>query len=368
VSSAAPRVAVVTGWSADRAPGLARYATELVAALERTGAVADRAGVELTVVDPSRTGAARVAWSQSALLGRLLRLAPALVHVTAPPSPLAWRGPTVLTLHDLSLLRSPAWHPRRRGLLSAPLLRTSARRATRLIVPSRATAADVAALLDLDPGRIAVIPEAPAGWFRPVTDAATLQATARRYGVRPGCVLAVGTLEPRKNLARLADACSRLRADGWDGQLVLAGADGWPDPELKRRIAAAQATTGEPIIRLLGRVPDDDLPALLSLAGAVAYPSLLEGFGLPIVEAMACGAVVVTADQGATAEVAGDAAVLVDPEDTAALAAGLAAALTPGPTRDRLLAAGPVRAATFTWEAAAHATAEVYARTLEDAA
>ena len=267
----ASRVAFVDGWSPLHAPGLARYADELLAAFRRTGVVPG-----LVAVDAQRSGGARVAWSQTVLPARLARVRPSLVHVAAPPVPMAWRGPVVLTLHDLSLLRAPQWHPRRRALLSGALLRSSVRGASRVIVPSRATAADAASLLHLDPARVHVIPEAAAGHLRRVTDRAVLAAAAQRYGIRSGCVLAVGTLEPRKNLGRLADACARLRTDGWDGQLVLAGTDGWADAELRRRLAAAGATTGELAIRALGHVPDADLPVLLSLAGAVAYPSLLD--------------------------------------------------------------------------------------------
>jgi len=113
-------------------------------------------------------------------------------------------------------------------------------------------------------------------------------------------------------------------------------------------------------VRRLGHVPEADLPALLSMAGAFAYPSLLEGFGLPVVEALACGVPTITSARGATAEVAGDAALLVDPLDVVGLAAAIERALAPGPERDRLMAAGPVRAAMFDWDTAARVTARVY--------
>ena len=352
MSGPVPRAALVGGWPADHAPGLARYATELLSAFRRTGA-ADAVPCNL-----SRTGLSRLAWTQAVLPWRLRRMRPDVCHVAAAPAPLAWRGPLVLTLHDVSLLREPGLHPRRRVRLGVPLLRDAVRRATRIIVPSQATAADAERLLGVDPARLHVIAEAPAAHFRPITDPAALDAVARRYGVEPGGLLALGTLEPRKNLARLVDAWSSLRADGWGGQLILAGANGWPDTALQARLDDPALA---PAIRRLGFVADADLPALLSMAGAVAYPSLLEGFGLPVVEALACGAPTVTADRGATAEVAGDAALLVDPEDVAAIAAALRLALTDGATRERLRTAGPARAARFTWETAARETAAVYA-------
>jgi alpha-1,3-rhamnosyl/mannosyltransferase len=135
------------------------------------------------------------------------------------------------------------------------------------------------------------------------------------------------------------------------------GDRGWHDRALDERLARDDARD----VRRLGYVPDADLPALLSLAGVLAYPSLGEGYGLPVIEALACGTPTVTSDRGATAEVAGDAALLVDPEDPTALADALELALTRGPVRDRLAEAGPARAARFTWDEAAAATSRVYA-------
>lgn len=346
------RVGFVADWSPTRAPGLARYASELLSAL-RGGANA----LDITEMGRRRSGAVRLAWTQAVLPARLARLRPDVCHLTGYPAPLAWRGPTVLTLHDVSLLRAPATHPWARVAVMSPLLRHAVRQATAVIVPSRATADDAMKLLGVDASRIHHIPEAPASIFRRVTDEARLADLARRHRLEPGYLLALGTREPRKNLSRLVDAWLRLRADGWNGQLVLAGPDGWRSGPLDARLAEL-AIAGP--VRRLGHVPDDDLPTLLSLAGAFAYPSLLEGFGLPVVEALACGVPTVTSDRGATAEIAGDAALLVDPTDVPAMAGALARALTPGPERDRLVAAGPCRAAAFTWAAAADATARVY--------
>jgi len=355
------RVAYVAGWSPVRAPGLARYATELLAALRRATPGGER--LALLELGPSHGGAVRVAWTQGPLPWRLRRAHPDIVHLTSYPAPIVGHLPSVLTLHDLSLLREPATHPRRRVVVMTPLLRLAARRAHRVIVPSRATADDATRLLGLDPERLHVIPEAPSARFRRVSEPEALADLARRYDLRPGFLLALGTLEPRKNLPSLVAAWTSLRSAGWDGQLVLAGADGWRTSSLDARLTDTLAARD---VRRLGRVEDPDLPALLSLAGAFAYPSLLEGFGLPVVEALACGVPTVTADRGATAEVAGDAAILVDPTDVPALAAAIERAITPGPERDRLVAAGPVRAAMFDWDRAARETANVYRLVAED--
>ncbi|MFN8621975.1 MAG: glycosyltransferase family 1 protein [Chloroflexota bacterium] len=355
-----PAVAYVAGWSMQRAPGLARYADELLAAL-RDVAPAPR----IDALTARRSGLARIAWAQTEVPARLARLRPDVCHVTASPAPLAWRGPVVLTVHDLSLLREPASHPRGRARLGAPLLRRSVARAHAVIVPSQATAADARRLLGVPDDRLHVIPEAAATCFRRIEDPEVLARVAARHGVRPGSVLAVGTLEPRKNLERLVEAWVRLRTAGYDGQLVLAGTVGWGAERLLARLADPAIA---PDVRRLGRVADADLPALLSMAGAVAYPSRLEGFGLPVVEAIACGAPVVVARGGAPEEVAGDVAIAVDASDVVALAEGLARALEPGPERDRLRSAGPVRAAAFSWDAAARATWRVYEQAAGSAA
>lgn len=352
MTTGALRVGFVAGWSPTRAPGLARYATELLAALRR---VAPRD--ELVELSFDGEGLRRLAWTQGPLPMALRRAGVDLAHLTSHPAPLIGRRPAVLTIHDLSLLRASDTHPRRRVVVMTPLLRSAARRATRVIVPSQATADDATRLLDLDPSRIHVIHEAASAAFRRVDDAAVLDAAARRFAVRPGYLLALGTLEPRKNLVTLVDAWLRCRSAGWDGQLVLAGGDGWRTEALDARLADPAVA---PHVRRLGHVPEPDLAALLSMAGAFAYPSLLEGFGLPVVEALACGVPTVTSARGATAEVAGDAALLVDPLDPVALAGAIERALAPGMERDRLMAAGPVRAAMFDWDAAARATLHVY--------
>ena len=352
MSGASLRVGYVAGWPPRRAPGLARYATELLAALRST-----TPQHELVELSLDRTGAARLAWTQSVLPWRVRRAYLDVCHVTSYPTPVVGRAPIVLTLHDLSLLREPGTHPRRRVAAMTPLLRMAALRATAIIVPSRATRDDAERLLHLDPAYVHVIPEAASPRFRRVTDQDALVAIALRHAVTPGYLLALGTLEPRKNLPALVDAWLRVRARGWDGQLVLAGGDGWRNERLHARLADPAVV---PHVRRLGHVADADLPGLLTMAGAFGYPSLLEGFGLPVVEALACGTPTVTADRGATAEVAGDAAILADPTDVGALVAALERALMPGPERDRLALAGPLRAARFDWDTAARATADVY--------
>jgi glycosyltransferase involved in cell wall biosynthesis len=351
MSASGLRVGFDASWCSDRQTGIGRYAGELLAGLRRVAP--QHRYLELR---PTRPWAGRVGWTQAVVPVQLRRARVDVCHFTHYHAPLAWRGPMVLTLHDLTLLELPTLHPRRRVTAMAPLLRTTIGRAAAVIVPSRTTRDGALRLLGVPDERLHVIPEAPAAAFRRVTDEVALRAVQERYGLTRGFVLAVGTLEPRKNLVALVDAWATLRARGCEGVLVLVGDRGWQTRALDERLARGDAAA----VRRLGYVPDADLPALLTLAGAFAYPSLGEGFGLPVIEALACGTPTVTSGLGATAEVAGDAALLVDPRDRGALADALEQALTPGATRDRLTAAGPRRAATYSWDAAATATARVY--------
>jgi alpha-1,3-rhamnosyl/mannosyltransferase len=184
----------------------------------------------------------------------------------------------------------------------------------------------------------------------------------RRYGIRAGdYILFAGPLEPRKNVARLLDAVQRLRAKSGDvPPLVLAGPSGWRNDEIMTRIRSAGSS-----LRLLGVVPRRDLVALMGGASVLAYPSLMEGFGLPVLEAMACGTRIVASRIGPIVEIAGDSAVLVDPTDTEDIAEGLRRVLEDSRLRADLAKAGLARAAQFSWERTAARTLSVYAKALD---
>jgi glycosyltransferase involved in cell wall biosynthesis len=243
----------------------------------------------------------------------------------APPS-----CPLVVTVHDLAVLRHPEtfnqW-TRRYSRLCVP----RAARAARLVIAvSEHTKRELVELLDTPEEKIRVVLNGVADVFGPDGPAET-----------GDYVLAVGTLEPRKNLARLAEATRRLGVE-----LRVVGAPGWGRVEM-----------GEDGVRRLGRVSDEELARLYRGARCLAYPSLYEGFGIPIVEAMASGTPVVTSRGGATEEVAGGAAVLVDPLDPAAIVAGIEEAVA---RREELVRAGFERAREFSWAETARRTAEVY--------
>jgi glycosyltransferase involved in cell wall biosynthesis len=287
---------------------------------------------------------------------------PALLHSVDHVAPKwgPWRS--VVTLHDLAFMLYPTTHtPASRAYYAAT--GESVRHAERVIAVSQRTASDAVRLLGVDPARVRVVHEAAAPSFSPRA-ADTLAPLAQRLGfdADPGrpYILFVGTLEPRKNVPLLLDAFARLRRR-LDAQLLVVGGRGWLDEP----IFAAHARSGVgDAARFLGSLGEDDLAVLYSHAGVLALPSLYEGFGLPVLEAMACGAPVVCSNAGPLPEVAGDAAVFLNPDDPDAWAATMLDVLTNASLRAELRRRGFARTKEFSWERTARATREVYREAL----
>ncbi|HMH50826.1 MAG TPA: glycosyltransferase family 1 protein [Candidatus Acidoferrum sp.] len=268
----------------------------------------------------------------------------------------------VLTVHDLTLLRFPEWHPARRLAVMVPALGPAMRQADRIIAPSCSTRDDLVRLLSVDPERISIVPYGVAPNFTPGS-AASVTARLEAFGLRPGeYVLFMGTIEPRKNLLRLLEAVEQAAPK--IGPLVVAGGRGWNDDRILRTMARLESAGR---VRSLGYVPDDARPALLGGARAFAFPSLYEGFGLPPLEAMACGTPVVTSNVASLPEVVGDAALCVDPTDVAALAAALTRVWSDDALHADLRARGLARAALFSWDRTARLTLDVYRTVLDRA-
>lgn len=259
-------------------------------------------------------------------------------------------GRAAVTIHDLSFLRVPETADAGlRAYLSAAVPR-AVTRADHVFADSAHTRQDLIDLLGVPPDRISVLLSATSPHFRRVEDAAALAEVRARYGLDGPFILGLGTLEPRKNLARLMEAFARLRAEGVAHHLILVGGRGWLDDPI---FAHVERLGLRDSARFLGYVPDADLPALYSLADAFAFPSLYEGFGLPPLEALACGTPTVVSDTSSLPEVVGDAALLVPPTDVDALAAALRRLLDDAALGARLRVAGPSRAASFSWDTAA---------------
>ena len=366
-----PRVGVVAEQLLRPVPGgVGRYVRALAAHLPVEAAV-DRGAVEFLVarhpaeqlaaagLPPAQTR--RLAWPgrlvtrtwvtlrrpglPSSLLDDL-----DLVHATSAAVPPTRGRPLVATVHDLAFRHYPEAYPAAGRRYHERSARIVADEAARVLVHSEATARDLAELYGVDRGRVTItplgveVPEEP--------DHAGAGRLLRDLGVRGPFLLAVGTLEPRKNLPRLLDAFGEVTAELPDHWLVVVGPVGW-GPRLR-------PTWDSVRVKLAGPVGDRLLHALYQAADGLAYPSLYEGFGLPVLEAMANGTPVLTSDRSSLPEVAGDAALLVDPLDRAAIAAGLVRLAGDAGLRERLTEAGRRRAAGFTWRATAAATWATY--------
>jgi glycosyltransferase involved in cell wall biosynthesis len=296
----------------------------------------------------------RSVWMQFFLPVILRELRPDVVHFTNYLAPLMPGVPYVVSFHDMSLSLVPECHTLKKRLLTSSLIPAVARAARLILCPSESTRRDVQRLLRVDPARLRVIPYAPAPTFHPVTEGPQV---LERYGVQPPYFLYVGTLEPRKNLARALRAFARTASSLPDHRFVLVGQKGWKYEEVLRE-AARPELAGRVVF--LGYIPEQDIPALYTHATAFVYPSLYEGFGLPVVDAMACGAPVITSRTSSLGEIAEGAAVLVDPLDEQGLADALHALATDAALRGDLRARGLARAATFSWERTARETLVAY--------
>jgi glycosyltransferase involved in cell wall biosynthesis len=314
----------------------------------------ERIGRSVGTDGPLR-GLRYLAWLQTAADSEVRAVGAAVVHYTNGVAPLRSRQPFALSIVDLSLLRRPGDHPASR-LALAPFLVSAARRARLIIVPSRATAHEVRRLLHVSAERVVVIPLASrtAVGAKFVNHSMTNEVIGRLGLDRGRFVLSLGTIEPRKNHARLLAAFERLARDDAGLRLVLTGRWGWRTTAFRRALAVSPVRDR---VVVTGHVADDVVGALLRSCAVMVYPSLYEGFGLPVLEAMAAGSPVVTSAVSSLPEAAGGAAILVDPYDVASIAAGITEAIA---RRDELIAAGYARAAGRSWLDVGRETLDAY--------
>lgn len=347
--------------------GPATYGIRLAQVLGRLEGVrltvlTDRAGIEGlvgcgVVVVPSRGGIDRLRWQYVALPRALRSLDCAVFHDTKNALPPSLRVPAVVTVHDLAYHRCPGSF----GLASRWFLRIATqdavRRAARIVVPSAATARDVADIHAAHADRVRIVPHG----IDPFPGCAKedLDRVRRQHALPERFVLHVGTVQARKNVDVLIAAVRMLRERGWPQRCVIAGRRGW------RSTAAFAEIERDDTAMYLGEVPIGDLPALYSLADAFASPSAYEGFGFTVADALAAGTPVVVSDTSSLPEVCGDAALVVPEATAAAFADGLERVLGEAELRRALIAAGPRRAAEFSWELAARQTLAVYREALD---
>jgi glycosyltransferase involved in cell wall biosynthesis len=299
--------------------------------------------------------------AEQAVLPRVLARAQlGLVHFPHYNLPFLYRGPFVVTIHDLFPFDFPDIHsgPLPRAV-NQSLMRQAVRRATRIITPSKATARGLTARFPRSDGRISAIPEAADERFSPARDATAETAWQARLGIRPPYVFYLGQWKAYKNLPVLIEAFSMVLQTHPNLQLVLAGDDP-RHPEVRR--AADRLPAGSVV--LPGRLPDAAVPDLYRGAAMLILPSRAEGFGLPVIEAMACGVPIVCSDLPVLREIADGVATFCDPTSPAEFARAIASTVdesTPGARRDR----GLERARRFTWDSAAERTVGLYEEVLQ---
>jgi glycosyltransferase involved in cell wall biosynthesis len=337
----------------DRLTGVERYAASLI------GSLAELARGELVLFtnsDPpaplsrlpvelvrAPAPAPRVLLDQAWLPAAALRAGVRLLHTLAFPTPVLWRGRSVVTVHDATPWLYPETISTGMRFYYRPLFPQALRRASAICTVSEAARSDLVRAAGVAPERVRVTPNGVSEDF--------FRARAPD-GPRTPYLLAVGTVEPRKNLAALLDAFRLLRREGRDLELLLAGRSGWG--------SALPLGDLAPYVRRLGQVPDAELPALYAGASCFVLPSLYEGFGLPLAEAMAAGVPAVASDIPALRELGGDAVGYAPPNDPAAMAKSIGEALDGGErTRERAARAHD-RVRRFTWRACAEATLAVY--------
>jgi glycosyltransferase involved in cell wall biosynthesis len=315
-------------------------------------------GLHLHAVRAAARGRpARIAWSQLAAAGAARRAGADLLHGVHYELPLRASLPQVVTVHDLTLITHPEWHEATKVRWFRWAMRRAVARAERVLCVSATTARDLTDQLGVDPARIDVTPLGTDLRRAPDDQVAALRERLG-LGEQEPYLLGLGTLEPRKDLPTLVRAFARLAGD-LPHRLVLAGLAGWGAGELRATVASS-GVAGR--VLLPGYVPEADKAALFSGADLFVYPSRYEGFGLPVLEAMACGVPTVTTTGGSLPEVAGDGALLVPPGDPDALAAAIAKLLGNPDEAAALAGRGLARAATQTWDRCAALTAAAYRR------
>lgn len=363
--------ALLNGLQAGNLSGTGRYTVELIRAL--SGLEAD---LELIVVwpegltPPLASDRIRLEYRPADALRRLIfdqfgmarlqrQSGADVVHYPASIGPMRPQPATILTVHDLGVFREPVWFRSNRAAYYRFAMARSVRQAAWIIADSEATAQDLQDFLDVARDRIDVVPLGVGPAFSP-PDEAVKESIRRKYNLPPRYFLFMGTLEPRKNLTRVLDAWSSIASE-CDSDLVITGRSGWKNAALLRSI---EASPFRKRIHRTGYAPEADAPALIGAARAFVWPSLLEGFGLPPLEAMACGTPVITSNTGSLPEVANDAALLLDPYDTEAIAEAMKTLAHDDTRCDQLREKGLARAAAFTWTRTAKMTLDCYRKVL----
>ncbi|MCB0214592.1 MAG: glycosyltransferase family 4 protein [Anaerolineae bacterium] len=363
--------------------GIGRYTREMVNALARLKPGSNSPAYRLFVAQAGRSEPPpeldeRFSWHPTRLTERWLGR---LWYRLRMPLPIErWTGPldlfhapdfvlrpvkpgtrTLLTVFDLSFIREPDSVMPGMSHHLTTWVRRSVDQADHVIAISKATAHDLIELYQTDPQKISILYPGITSEFYPMNDPLGITIIRAKYnlGQKP-FILSVGTVQPRKNYQRLIQAFAQIKADVL---LVIAGGPGWQADEIFKEVKNQGLTDR---VRFLGFVPDADLPYLYNAATLFIYPSLYEGFGLPALEAMACGTPVIASNRSSLPEVVGSAGLLIDPFDTEAIAHAMATLLFDEDLYHKLSKAGHARAATFSWDKMAAELSDLYQKLLTE--
>lgn len=339
-----------------RQTGISRYISELVDGLHEVMAPDDELlllGTRMGAVQDSPLS--RIAWEQTGLAATIAARRLDVFHGPISVVPAATRVPSVVTVHDLAFLKFPDQVPAKRRNWLIAGTRLSARKTERIITVSESTRRDLIEWLKVPEDKVAAIPLAISPRVKRVTGT-SLDVFRMKWNLERPFILAVGTLEPRKNLPTLLRAFAKIR-DEIDHELVLVGPEGWLTGELKSTLD--ELRLGDRV-RLTGFVSDEELGGWYSAAELFAYPSWYEGFGLPSVEAMSCGAPLLASNTSSFPEVVGDAGVLIPPGDVDLWAETMRDLLRDSSHRNELRTQGFARAERFSWRRTAQETYDIY--------
>jgi glycosyltransferase involved in cell wall biosynthesis len=321
------------------------------------GSELDHGGVRFHASDfPTQRPTSRIVWEQTALPRRLAQLEPELLHGLAYALPLAWKGPSVLTIYDLSFLLYPRAFNTPNRIYLAATTRAAARRARRVLTISEHARRDIVRLLRVPEQRVDVTYPAADERYR-LLGRDEVDAFRKARDLPDVFIFALGTLEPRKNLVGLLEAYAQLPTPR--PPLFAAGGAGWRTNPIFDTVTRLGLQSD---VRFLGFVPEDELPLWYNAARLFVFPSLYEGFGLPVVEAMACGTPVISSNAASLPEAGGKAAILVSAQDRNALAREMQRVLGDTQLATEMRAAGRIQASRFTWRAMADRTVASYAQ------
>ena len=313
------------------------------------------------VIVPDKSPMYRLIWEQTTFPRLVHRAEVDLLHSLHYTQPIRLGCPSIVTIHDMTFFLFPDLHTRSKRLFFPFAIRSSVRRADALIAISESTRQDSIRLLGVSPQKIFTTQLGITDEFRVVKDKELLAKVREKYDLPEEFVLYVGLVEPRKNIPFLIRAFKSLADEGIKHNLVIVGRIGWMYQEVFKQIEELGL---EGRVQFTGYLPQDDLPMVYNLASLFVYPTKYEGFGLPALEAMACGTPVVTTAISSLPEIVGDAGILIPPGDEQALASAMAEVLHDSTLFNQLRTRGLQRSEHFTWERTAQQTLKVYQQVL----